>query len=201
MPKERQPPSRQTLNTLQAAQLEESTRKEESYRFDEYAPCLHHDHLRASTNLEELDRYCRMLDMRQGMPSKAAVRTGNTRVLVRMPSTAAVLADKPVAALNSKDTTRLHEEMSWCLWSSLNPGYKQQGPGNLRSMASTDYVWNEQEVRPWDRASSTEAAGCCNPTSACLQYPNYRKPLHEPTAHSLPYSSPGHVTEGDFGSV
>ncbi|CAL5228118.1 g11195 [Coccomyxa viridis] len=119
MPTKKQPPSRQTLHALQAAQLEESIKKEE-----------------------------RMLDMRQGKPSSAAVRTGNTRVLVVLPPKAAeVYAEKPIdASLGSKDTKALAEDMSRSLWSSLNPGYMQQEPGNLRSVASADYSWNEQEV-------------------------------------------------------
>lgn len=105
--------------------------------------------------------------MRHGKPDKAMVRTGNTRVLVRMPSKPAeIQAVKSISALHSKDAMRLQEEMSRSLWSSLNPGYKQQEPERLCSMASTDYVWNEQEVRPRDIPRSTDTAGLSTPTSA-----------------------------------
>ena len=88
--------------------------------------------------------------MRQGLPSNAAVRTGNTRVLVVLPPKAAeVHAEKRTdASSDRKDTKRLAEDMSRSLWSSLNPGYMQQEPNKLRSVASADYVWNEQEVCP-----------------------------------------------------
>lgn len=97
--------------------------------------------------------------MRQGKPSSAAVRTGNTRVLVVLPPKAAeVYAEKPIdASLGSKDTKALAEDMSRSLWSSLNPGYMQQEPGNLRSVASADYSWNEQEVCPQSLACSSQA--------------------------------------------
>ena len=90
-----------------------------------------------------------MLDIRRGKPSEAVVRTGNTRVIVRMASNVAKpQAERPLGASSSSNNAkRLAEEMSRSLWSSLNPGYIQQEPGNLRSVASSDYVWNDQEVR------------------------------------------------------
>ena len=91
---------------------------------------------------------CRMLDIRQGKPSEAVVRTGSTRVVLRMPSNVPnTQTERPIEAASAhNDAKRLAEEMSRSLWSSLNPGYMQQDPGSLRSVASADYAWNVQEV-------------------------------------------------------
>lgn len=103
-----------------------------------------------------------MLDKRHGKRSEAAAGSGNMRVLVRHPAqveAANPQPEKPVEPLLDTDAKRLLEEMSKSLWSSLNPGYIQQEPRKLRSVAAADYVWNEGEVCLGTPAGIMEFAG------------------------------------------
>ena len=89
------------------------------------------------------------MDKRYGRPGGAAAGTGSTRVLVRMPAqveAANVQPEKPSDPSSNVGAKHLVENMSRSLWSSLNPGYIQQEPGSLRSVASADYVWNDRLV-------------------------------------------------------
>ena len=134
--------------------------------------------------------------MRQGKPSNAPVRTGNTRVLVFMPPKAAeVQPEKPMDAFSGREHTKtLAEDMSRSLWSSLNPGYTQQEPGNLRSVASADYVWDKQEVCPQSLARNSRVSAS-QQTLACLQW------LQERSAWTTAHLVPEHTTSRCRGVV
>ncbi len=89
--------------------------------------------------------------MRYGKPTDlAGVRNPNARVVQRMPSPSRageLRAERPHdSSLSTEDPKNLAERMSRSLWSSANPGYIQQEPNKLRSVASGDYTWDSEEV-------------------------------------------------------